>query len=84
MAHELGHTMHGYYSNTNQPFVNAHYPIFLAEVASITNESILIDYVLKHTSDPQERLSLLGNQLETFRTTLFRQTQFAEFELKIH
>ncbi len=84
MAHELGHTMHSYYSNTNQPFVNAHYPIFLAEVASITNESILIDYVLKHTSDPQERLSLLGNQLETFRTTLFRQTQFAEFELKIH
>jgi len=53
-------------------------------VASITNEAILIDYVLKHANDPQERLSLLGNQLETFRTTLFRQTQFAEFELKIH
>ncbi len=84
MAHELGHTMHSYYSNTNQPFINASYPIFLAEVASITNESILIDYVLKHTQNPQERLSLLGNQLETFRTTLFRQTQFAEFELKIH
>ena len=84
MAHELGHTMHSYYSNKNQAFVNSHYPIFLAEVASLTNESILIDYVLKHTTDPQERLSLLGNQLETFRTTLFRQTQFAEFELKIH
>ncbi len=84
MAHELGHTMHSYFSNKNQPFVNSHYPIFLAEVASITNESLLIDYVLKHTKDPQKRLSLLGNQLETFRTTLFRQTQFAEFELKIH
>lgn len=84
MAHELGHTMHSYYSNKNQAYVNSHYPIFLAEVASITNESLLMDYVLKHTKDPQKRLSLLGSQLETFRTTLFRQTQFAEFELKIH
>ncbi len=84
MAHELGHTMHSYFSNKNQAFINSHYPIFLAEVASITNETLLIDFVLKHTDDPQKRLSLLGNQLETFRTTLFRQTQFAEFELKIH
>jgi len=84
LAHELGHTMHSFFSNSNQPFVNSHYPIFLAEVASITNESLLMDYVLKHTKDPQEKLSLLGNELETFRTTLFRQTQFAEFELKIH
>ena len=84
LAHELGHTMHSYFSNKNQTFVNSHYPIFLAEVASITNETLLIDYMLKTTKDPQKRLSLLGSQLETFRTTLFRQTQFAEFELKIH
>lgn len=84
MAHELGHTMHSYNSNKHQAFVNSHYPIFLAEVASLTNETLLADYVLKTTSDKQNRLSLLGNLLETFRTTLFRQTQFAEFELKIH
>lgn len=84
MAHELGHTMHSYNSNKHQAFVNSHYPIFLAEVASITNETLLADYVLKNTTDKQKRLSLLGNLLETFRTTLFRQTQFAEFELKIH
>jgi len=84
LAHELGHTMHSFYSNKNQVFINAHYPIFLAEVASITNEALLVDHVLKNTKDKQKRLSILGNQLETFRTTLFRQTQFAEFELKIH
>lgn len=84
LAHELGHTMHSFYSNKNQAFVNADYPIFLAEVASITNEALLVDHVLKNTTDKQKRLSILGNQLETFRTTLFRQTQFAEFELRIH
>jgi oligoendopeptidase F len=84
LAHELGHTMHSYYSNKNQTYVNSDYPIFLAEVASTCNEALLIDYVLGQIDDPQERLSILGNQLETFRTTLFRQTQFAEFELKIH
>ncbi|MEJ2542753.1 MAG: oligoendopeptidase F [Calditrichaceae bacterium] len=84
LAHELGHTMHSYYSNKNQTFMNSHYPIFLAEVASISNETLLIDHVLKGLNDSQERLSILGSQLETFRTTLFRQTQFAEFEMKIH
>ncbi len=84
LAHELGHTMHSYYSNKNQTYINSRYPIFLAEVASISNEALLMDYVLGKIKDPQERLSILGNQLETFRTTLFRQTQFAEFELKIH
>ena len=84
LAHELGHTMHSYYSNKNQSFINADYPIFLAEVASITNESLLDDEILRNTTDPQERLSILGNKLEGYRTTLFRQTQFAEFELKIH
>ena len=84
LAHELGHTMHSYYSNKHQTFVNSNYPIFLAEVASICNEALLVDYVLGELEDPQQRLSILGNQLETYRTTLFRQTQFAEFELKIH
>ncbi len=84
MAHELGHTMHSYYSNKNQTYINSNYPIFLAEVASTCNEALLIDYVLGQIDDPQKRLSILGSQLETFRTTLFRQTQFAEFELKIH
>ena len=64
--------------------MNSHYPIFLAEVASISNETLLIDHVLGEIKDPQKRLSILGSQLETFRTTLFRQTQFAEFEMKIH
>lgn len=84
LAHELGHTMHSYFSNKNQDYVNADYPIFLAEVASTANEAILMDYMLKKLDDPQERLSLLGSYLENARQTVFRQTQFAEFELKIH
>lgn len=84
LTHELGHTMHSYLSNKNQKYVNSDYPIFLAEVASTVNEALLIDYVLKNTTDKDERLSLLGSYLEGFRTTLFRQTQFAEFELKIN
>ena len=84
LTHELGHAMHSYFSNKNQHFVNSHYPIFLAEVASTVNEALLIDNVLNDISDKNQRLSLLGNQLEGFRGTLFRQTQFAEFELKIH
>ena len=64
--------------------MNSHYPIFLAEVASTCNEALLVDHVLGTLDDPQKRLSILGNQLETYRQTLFRQTQFAEFELKIH
>jgi oligoendopeptidase F len=84
LAHELGHTMHSYFSNKNQPFVNSNYPIFLAEVASTANEALLMDHVLKEIDDPQIKLSILGNYLENARATLFRQTQFAEFELKIH
>jgi len=84
LAHELGHTMHSYFSNKNQPFINANYPIFLAEVASTANEALLMDYMLKQIDDPQIKLSILGNYLENARATLFRQTQFAEFELKIH
>ena len=84
LAHELGHTMHSYYSNTNQPYVNSDYPIFLAEVASTTNEVLLANYVLSNLKDKEKKLSILGSQLESFRTTLFRQTMFAEFELKMH
>jgi oligoendopeptidase F len=84
IAHELGHTMHSYFSNKHQPFINSDYPIFLAEVASTANEALLMDYMLKIIDDPQIRLSILGNYLEDARATLFRQTQFAEFELKIH
>ena len=84
LAHELGHTMHSYFSNKHQPFINSNYPIFLAEVASTANEALLMDHVLKQIEDPQIKLSILGNYLENARATLFRQTQFAEFELKIH
>ena len=84
LAHELGHTMQSYYSNKAQPFALANYPIFVAEVASTFNESLLIDYVLKTIKDDDTRLSLLGNYLENIKATVFRQTQFAEFELRMH
>jgi oligoendopeptidase F len=84
LAHELGHTMQSYYSNKAQPYPLAGYPIFVAEVASTFNESLLIDYVLKQIKDDDTRLSLLGNYLENIKGTVFRQTQFAEFELRTH
>jgi oligoendopeptidase F len=84
VAHELGHTMQSYLSNKAQPFATANYPIFVAEVASTFNESLLIDYMLRTIKEPDTRLSLLGNYLENFKATVFRQTQFAEFELRIH
>ncbi len=84
LAHELGHTMHSFFSIKNQPYHNANYPIFLAEVASTANEAILIDHMLKKIENKDEKLALLGNYLDGFKGTLFRQTQFAEFELKIH
>jgi len=84
IAHELGHTLHSYYSNKTQPYATAGYPIFVAEVASTFNEALLIDYMLTQTKDDQMRLSLAGNYLENIKGTVFRQTQFAEFELKVH
>jgi oligoendopeptidase F len=84
LAHELGHTMQSYYSNTTQPFPLADYPTFVAEVASTFNEALLIDYMLKQIRDEPTRLSLLGNSLENIKATVFRQTQFAEFELRMH
>jgi oligoendopeptidase F len=84
LAHELGHMMHSYYSNKNQPFQNSQYPIFVAEIASTTNESLLNYYVVKTAQDKDVKLYLLGNYLELLRVTIFRQALFAEFELKIH
>jgi oligoendopeptidase F len=84
VAHESGHSMHTYLSSKNQPYVSANYPIFVAEVASTFNEALLLDSMLKETKDKDTRLYLLGNRLENLRTTLFRQTMFAEFELKMH
>ena len=84
LAHELGHAMHSYYSNKTQPYATASYPIFLAEVASTFNEALLIDSMLKTITDRDAKLSLLGNYLEGIKGTVFRQTQFAEFELRAH
>lgn len=84
LAHELGHTMHSYFSNKTQPYPLASYPIFVAEVASTFNEALLIDSMLKTIKDDATRMSLLGNYLENIKGTVFRQTQFAEFELRAH
>lgn len=84
LTHELGHTMQSYYSNKTQPYATASYPIFVAEVASTFNEALLIDYMLKQIKDDKVKLSLLGSYLENIKGTVFRQTQFAEFEMKIH
>ena len=84
LAHELGHTMQSYYSNLMQPYPLADYPIFVAEVASTFNEALLNDYMLRRISDAPTRLSLLGSYLENLKGNVFRQTQFAEFELRMH
>ena len=84
LAHELGHTMQSYLSNKTQPYPTADYPTFVAEVASTFNEALLIDHMLKSIKDDDTRLSLLGNFLEGIKGTVFRQTQFAEFELRAH
>lgn len=84
VAHELGHSLHSYFSNKKQAYPNAGYPIFVAEVASTFNEALVNDYMLKKIKDDDERLAILGNYLDAVKGTLFRQTQFAEFELKIH
>jgi oligoendopeptidase F len=84
MAHELGHSMQSYFSNKAQPYPLALYPNFVAEVASTFNEALLIDYMLKTTIASAARVSLLGRYLENIKTTFFRQTQFAEFELRLH
>jgi oligoendopeptidase F len=84
VAHEMGHTMQSYFSNKTQPYPLANYPIFVAEVASTFNEALLIDHMLGVIKEPTARLALLGNYLEGIKGTVFRQTQFAEFELKMY
>lgn len=84
LAHELGHAMHSHYSNINQDFENAGYTIFLAEIASTFNESILMDYSLERSKDEDEKKHLVNYFLEQFKGTIFRQTMFAEFEMKAH
>ncbi len=84
IAHEMGHSLHSYYSNKNQPFVKSDYTIFVAEVASTVNEVLLLKYLLKTTEDKKLKKYLLNYFMDMVRTTLFRQTQFAEFEEKAH
>jgi len=84
MAHELGHSMHTYFSNKHQPLPLADYSIFVAEVASTFNEALLTDYIMKKIKDDDVRLSLLMEYLDGIKGTVFRQTQFAEYELAIH
>lgn len=84
LAHEMGHAMHSYYSDTNQSFINAGYKIFVAEVASTCNESLLIHHLLKQTDDRETKVSLINHFLEKFKGTLYRQTMFAEFEKITH
>ncbi|MEK4043690.1 oligoendopeptidase F [Paenibacillus sp. FSL H8-0048] len=84
LAHEMGHALHSYYSDTALKYRDAQYTIFLAEVASTTNEALLMDYMLKKSTDPKEKMYLLTYYADQFRTTIFRQTMFAEFEKIIH
>ena len=84
IAHELGHSMHSFYSNTNQPFPKADYTLFVAEVASTCNEAIMMRHLLKTFPEKDAQTYLLNHFLEQFRTTCFRQTMFAEFERISH
>ena len=84
LAHELGHTMHSYFSNKTQPFAKSDYNIFVAEIASTVNENLLNNYMVENAKSDEERLYILGSYLELLRTTIFRQTSFAEFEWEIH
>jgi len=84
LTHEMGHALHSYYSDNNQDYRDAQYTIFLAEVASTLNEALLMHYMLEKSTDPKEKMYLLTYYADQFRTTVFRQTMFAEFEMIIH
>lgn len=83
IAHELGHSLHSWYSAKSQPYIKSEYTIFCAEVASTTNENLLLEYALSH-ADKKQKIYLLNQFLETVRTTVYRQVQFADFEKFIH
>lgn len=84
LVHEMGHSVHSYYTRKNQPYVYGDYSIFLAEIASTTNENLLTEYLLETQKDPKVRAYILNHYLDGFKGTIFRQTQFAEFEHFIH
>ena len=84
LVHELGHSVHSYMTRENQPYVYGNYSIFLAEIASTTNENILTDYLLKHADSNEQKAQILNHYLDGFKGTVFRQTQFAEFEHWAH
>jgi oligoendopeptidase F len=84
LTHEWGHAMHSYLANKHQPFSTADYPIFTAEIASTTNEVLLLDHMLKIAKSDDERLLYLGSALENLRGTFFRQAMFADFEREVH
>lgn len=84
LAHEMGHAIHSYFSDSSQSFADAGYKIFVAEVASTCNEALLIRHLLSETENRKERAYLLNHFMESFRGTVFRQTMFAEFELLVH
>ena len=84
LAHEMGHALHSYYSAKNNNVFDSEYKIFVAEVASTCNEALLMDYLLKHTKDKKKKAYLINHFLHQFRSTLYRQTMFAEFELLTH
>ncbi|MDM8212594.1 oligoendopeptidase F [Enterococcus hirae] len=84
LVHEMGHSMHSWYTRHNQPYVYGDYSIFLAEIASTTNENLLTEYLLATEKDPKVQAYVLNHYLDGFKGTIFRQTQFAEFELHIH
>ncbi len=79
-AHEMGHSMHSHFSNSAQPYIYSGYKIFVAEVASTCNEILLLEYLLKNCTDKKEKAYLLNHYLDSFKGTVYRQTQFAEFE----
>lgn len=84
LAHEMGHSIHSYYSRKTQPYVYAGYSLFCAEVASTTNEALLINHLINKETDKNRKLYLINQELEQIRTTVFRQLMFAEFELVTH
>lgn len=84
LAHELGHTMHSYYSSKSQNIINANYTIMVAEVASTVNEILLANYLINKETDRRKKAALINEQLDTIRATLFRQAMFAEFEMNVH
>lgn len=84
LAHELGHSIHSYYSRKNNEFIYSQYTIFVAEVASTANELLLLDYLMKNAENDDERFFLISHYIDSFKSTVFRQTQFAEFEKLTH